>query len=147
MKRSPKAYVAALVLILALGVGMACGKDSPASLDDTSWMLQFHGTQAAPQSPVVGSVITAKFDGGEDMLTGSAGCNSYFSEYAVEGDDLTISALAWTERACIDPEGVMDQELTYLTALGSVDRFEVVDTTLRLFYSGGVLVFEAREGG
>ena len=41
----------------------------------------------------------------------------------------------------------MEQELTYLTALGSVDRYEVMETTLRLFYSGGVLVFKAGEGG
>ena len=146
MKCSPKAYIAAIILVLAIG-GMACGKDSPSSLDDTSWVLQFHGTQVAPQSPVDDSMITAEFDGAEAKLTGSGGCNSYFSEYAVEGDGLTLSALAWTERACLDSEGVMEQELTYLTALGSVDRYEVMETTLRLFYSGGVLVFKAGEGG
>ena len=145
MKRSPIAYIAALTLVLALG-GVACGEDSPPSINDTSWVLQFYGTQAAPQSPVDDSAITAEFDGAEAKLTGSAGCNSYFAEYAIEGDGLTFFALAWTERFCQDPDGVMDQELAYLTALGSVDRFEVVDTTLRLFYSGGVLVFEAQEG-
>jgi hypothetical protein len=41
----------------------------------------------------------------------------------------------------LNPEGVMNQEHTYLTALGAVDRLEA--DALRLFYSGGVLVFAA----
>ena len=146
MQRSPIACFVVLSLVLVLG-GVACGEGSPSSLDDTSWLLRSHGTQAAPQSPLDDSLITAEFDGAEARLTGSAGCNSYFTSYAVDGNGLTFSALAWTERACLDSEGVMDQEQTYLTALGSVDRFEVVDTKLRLFYSGGVLVFEALEDG
>jgi len=70
---------------------------------------------------------------------------SYFTDYAVEGTDLTLSGLAWTERACQSPDGVMEQEMAYLDALGTVDRFDVGSTTLLLFYPGGVLVFEAQE--
>ncbi|MFQ5872468.1 MAG: META domain-containing protein [Dehalococcoidia bacterium] len=145
MKRSLIAYMMTLTLVLALGA-MACGEDSSPSLDDTSWVLESYGPQGATQALLADTEITAEFDGSEATLTGSAGCNSYFTDYAVEGSDLTLSTLAWTERACLGPEGVMDQELAYLGALGTVDRFEVDDTTLRLFYSGGVLVFEAHEG-
>ena len=143
----PSLIAAMMTLTLALALlAVACGGDSSPSLDDTSWVLESFGPQGATQTLLADTEITAEFDGSEATLTGSAGCNSYIADYVVEGSDLTLSALAWTERACRDPEGVMDQELAYLGALGTVDRFEVDDTTLRLFYSGGILVFEAQEG-
>ncbi len=108
-------------------------------------MLESFGPQGATQALLADTEITAAFDGLEATLTGSAGCNSYFADYAVEGRDLTLSSLAWTERACQSPEGVMEQELAYLGALGTVDRFDLDDTALRIFYSGGVLVFEVQE--
>ncbi len=144
MKRSLIAYMT-LTLVLALGA-VSCGEDSSPSLDDTSWVLESSGPQGATQALLADTEITAEFDGSEARLAGSAGCNSYFTDYAVEGRDLTLSAPARTKRFCRGPEGVMDQEQAYLEALGTVDRFEVDDTTLRLFYSGGVLVFEAHEG-
>ena len=144
MKRSPTAYMMTLILMLALGT-LACGEGSSPSLDDTSWALESYGPQGATQVLLADTEITAEFDGSEATLTGSAGCNTYFADYAVEGSDLTLSALAWTERACQEPEGVMDQEMAYLGVLGMVDRFEVDDTKLRLFYSGGVLVFEVQD--
>ena len=142
MKRSLTISLIALALAV-IGVAVACGEES--SLDDTSWVLESYGAQGAPQSLIADTVITAEFDGSEAMLTGSAGCNSYFSDYAADGSDVTFSTLAWTERACLNPEGVMEQELEYLGVLRDVDRYEVDDTTLRLFYPGGVLVFEAQE--
>ena len=145
MKRSPIAYMMTLTLVLALGA-VACGEDSSPSLDDTSWVLGSYGPQGATHALLGDTEITVEFDGSQGTLTGSAGCNSYFTNYAVEGTDLTLSALAWIERACRSSEGVMDQELAYLGSLGTVDRFEADDSTLRLFYSGGVLVFEAQEG-
>jgi len=144
MKRSLIAYMI-LTLVLALGA-VACGEDSSPSLDGTSWVLESHGPQSASQVLLADTEITTEFDGSEARLAGSAGCNSYFTDYAVEGSDLTLSTLTWTERFCQGPEGVMDQEHNYLTALGSVNRFQVDDTVLWLFYSGGVLVFEAQEG-
>ena len=134
-----------LTLVLALWA-VVCGEDSSLSLDGTSWVLESYGPQGATQALLADTEITAEFDGSEARLAGSGGCNSYFTDYAVGGSDLTLSALAWTERFCQGPEGVMDQEHMYLTVLGSVDRFDIDDTMLRLFYSGGVLVFEALEG-
>ena len=134
-----------LTLVLALGA-VSRGEDSSSSLDGTSWILESFGPNDATQALLADTEITAEFDGSEANLAGSAGCNSYFTSYAVEDSGLTLSALAWTERFCRSPDGVMEQERMYLTALGSVDRFEVEGTTLRLFYSGGVLVFEASEG-
>ena len=145
MRRLLMAYMTTLILVLALGA-LACGEDSSRSLDGTSWVLESYGPQGATQALLADTEITAEFDGSEARLAGSAGCNSYFTDYAVEGSDLTLSKVAQTKRFCRGPQGVMDQEDAYLTALGSVDRFEVDDTTLRLFYSGGVLVFEAHEG-
>ena len=146
MKRSLIAYIITLTILLALGAA-ACGGDSSSSLDDTSGVLESFGPQGATQALLTDTEITAAFDGLEGTLTGSAGCNSYFADYAVDGRDLTLSSLAWTERACQSPKGLMEQEQAYLGALGTVDRFDVDDTRLRIFYSGGVLVFEVQEAG
>ena len=136
------------ILIFALAlVAAACGEDSSPSLDDTSWVLESFGPQGATQALLADTEITAAFDGLEATLTGSAGCNSYFADYAVEDRDLTPSSPAWTEKACQSPEGATEQERAYLGALGTVDRFDVDDTELRIFYSGGVLVFEVQEAG
>jgi len=143
MKPSLIAYMITVTLLLVMAV-TACGKDSMSPLDDTSWVLETYGTQGATQAVLANTEITADFDGSDATLTGSAGCNSYFTDYAVQGNELTLSGLAWTERACQSPDGVMDQELVYLGALGTVDRFDLGPATLRLFYPGGVLVFEAQ---
>ena len=145
MKRSRIAHIMTPTLVLALGA-VACGEGAAPPLGGTSWVLESYGPLGSTQALLADTEITAEFDGSEAKLSGSAGCNSYFADYAVEGSELTLSTLAWTERGCQGPQGVMGQEQTYLTALGSVDRFEVDDTTLRLFYPGGLLVFEAREG-
>ena len=143
-ERSMIAFLMTLTLVLALGA-VACGEDSSLPLEDTSWVLESQGPQGSTKALLADTEITAEFDS-SDKLTGSAGCNSYFADYAVVGSDLNFSALAWTERACQSPEGVMDQEQAYLEALGTTDHFEVDDATLRLFYSGGVLVFEKHAG-
>ena len=116
MKRSLAISLAALALLVMGGVA-ACGDDAP--LADTSWVLESYGPQAAPLLPIGDTVITAEFDGSEATLGGSAGSNSYSAGYTIADGRPTLSALAWTERACLDPEGVMDQEQTYLTALGA----------------------------
>ena len=60
-------------------------------------------------SILIGSEITATFDEGR-RLSGSAGCNNYNAAYTTEGDTIEILAPSSTKMACLEPEGVMDQE-------------------------------------
>jgi len=95
-------------------------------------------------SPIEGTTITARFENGE--VHGSGGCNSYFGAYVLDGAQLTIEGLGWTEMACMNPEGVMEQEQTVLGYLSDAESFEV-DTGRLIIHVGGqeTLTFEPTE--
>lgn len=127
------------IVLMALTIVLAgCGSGS--SLEGTQWLLVSLGgaTPLASTAPP-----SAEFSA--DEISGSTGCNHYFGAYEVSGTEITIRDLASTEMACMDPEGMMDQEQAFLAALRETanyslagDRLEFLDAT------GSVrMVFEA----
>uniref|UniRef100_UPI004056DBFF META domain-containing protein n=1 Tax=Candidatus Electronema sp. TaxID=2698783 RepID=UPI004056DBFF len=62
--------------------------------------------------------MTVSF-GNDGKVSGTAGCNRYFSSYAasVSGETVSISALSATRMLCNEPEGIMAQEQRFLAAL------------------------------
>ena len=114
--------IACLVITL-----LGCS-DSTSKLEDKKWYLQSYDGQ----NLIEDTEITATFDGDKGEISGSAGCNTYFAAYEVKGDKLTVSQMAWTEMACLNPEGVMDQEQEYLSLLGTARSFKVSDTGLTI---------------
>ncbi|NIN65649.1 MAG: META domain-containing protein [Anaerolineae bacterium] len=134
-----KKLLIGLFVILALPVLLSgCGEPEPsASLDGTEWVL----TSLNGDSPLQGTEITLAFDDGE--ASGSAGCNTYFGPYTVDGaGGLTFHGLANTEMACLEPEGIMEQETEYLQTLRSATRYTVTDGQLEILADGGgVLVY------
>ncbi|MEZ4668445.1 MAG: META domain-containing protein [Anaerolineae bacterium] len=100
-----------------------------------SWILVSYGSaQAVLPEPV----ITAKF--AAQGVSGSAGCNSYIGDFGYNNGALTISALANTEKACVD-SAVTDQETAYLDALRGATTYQFVDGQLLINYEGGILAF------
>ena len=134
-----KKLLVGMLMMMALAVLLiGCGQaGAPTSLEGTSWVL----TSLNGSSPIAGSEITLAFQGGQG--TGSAGCNSYFGSYTVEGaDKLTFSAIASTEMACLEPEGLMEQETEYLDTLRAATGFRLSDGKLEIpSAGGGLLVF------
>ena len=130
-------FIIALVAILA-----ACGQggDEGFDLDSTSWIL----TSLNGDSPIAGVTFSLNFSGGR--VNGTAGCNSFFGGYTQDGDTVSMPLLAMTEMYCMDPDGLMDQEGSYLQVLGQVDSFSVTGIQLRLeTIDGAFLLFEAEE--
>jgi len=83
---------------------------------------------------------------GDGTARGSAGCNTYQAAYAHEGASLTVEAIAVTEMACLDPEGIMEQEQRYLDFLRGVTAYHIYAAQLWLETGDGqALVFTARE--
>ncbi len=127
-----KIYAWAIVfLLVSLALG-ACGGAGAAQgdpLDGTSWEL----FAIRKSLPISGSTITATFADGQ--VRGSAGCNSYFGSYQVEGETITIGDLAITEMACLEPEGIMEQEQTIMEFLWNAKRFELQEDRLMIFGS------------
>jgi heat shock protein HslJ len=118
---------------LALSLA-ACSQADPASgdpLDGTSWEL----TAYRKTSPIPGTTLTATFE--EGRVHGSAGCNSYSGSYQISDDAITVSELAITEMACMEPEGVMEQETTFVEFLTGAQTFRLAEEQLQIVTSDG----------
>jgi heat shock protein HslJ len=95
-----------------------------------------------PTEPLAGSEITATFS--EGKVRGSAGCNTYGAAYRPDGASLAIESLEFTEMACLDPDGVLQQEDHYLGVLKDVIAGHVYGGQLWLETGDGrALVFRA----
>ena len=106
-------------------------------LEDTEWFLRSYGEQDNLENIIEGTKITATFNSATGEVSGSAGCNTFFARYEVTGSTLSIFEMAYTEMACLSPEGVMQQEQEFLSILANAQSFQADDTTLTILYSGG----------
>jgi len=108
-------------------------------LDGSVWAL----TAIDNNTAIIGNSPTLAFE--DDMVSGNASCNIYSGSYQVEGETISFGPLARTEMYCMEPEGGMDQEQTYLEILGAAQRFELVDGILIIYSdSGKTLTFQTR---
>jgi heat shock protein HslJ len=78
----------------------------------------------------------------EMRVSGSGGCNRVTGPIEIDGDMLHLRRLASTRMACAVG---MEQELRFLRALGTVERYAIRGTRLELFDAAGTIVaaFEA----
>jgi heat shock protein HslJ len=144
MKSKTTLLMALTVLTVILLTACNAPKGQGA-LENKTWVLESYSQQDSLQDVLEGTEITAIFDSAEGEISGSAGCNSYFASYDVDGSKLSISTIGCTEMFCVTPEGVMEQEEQYLTTLATAESYEVRDGQLHIFCSGGqVLIFSAR---
>lgn len=118
------------IIVLFMTLLMAACKVMPNAvsdpLDGTEWELLY----IRKSTPIPGSTLTIAFEDGE--VNGAAGCNRYFGNYQINGDRITFGMLVWTEMACMQPEGIMEQEQAYMAFLSEVVRFEIEDGQLVL---------------
>jgi heat shock protein HslJ len=115
--------------IIAASLFVSCSAFNgsvPDGLNGTKWNLLF----IRKSTPIPGRDITIEFADGQ--VRGSSGCNSYFGEYEVRGSEISLGQLAATEMACLDPEGIMEQEQEYLVFLSEVVAFSVEEDQLVL---------------
>jgi len=89
--------------------------DSP--LESVSWQLSHSNSNPLnPQLPAI------QLEFAPDSVSGSAGCNTYFSDINHgQGQQLQFGAIASTRRAC-EPS-LMDRETQYLQALAGVQKY------------------------
>ena len=66
---------------------------------------------------------------------GNGGCNSFRGSYAQTGNDITISRLATTRKAC--PEPIMANEMAFLAALANARSVEMTHLKLVLLGADG----------
>jgi heat shock protein HslJ len=143
MRKVQWLIVLAVLVALALS-GCAFGQFG-LPLEGTPWVLQAYGPPDDLQDVLQGTRITALFDAASHQVSGSAGCNTYAGSYLARGTALRIGRLAWTEMACLRPQGVMEQEQRYLRLLGAAEGYQIQPLQLRIHCQGDqVLLFRPR---
>ena len=90
----------------------------------------------AVRSVILGTEITATFTA-DGKLTGSAGCNTYSSTYQADAGSISIAEPVTTRMSCPEPEGVMEQEQAFLSALALTRRYSVDGGGLSLLTAEG----------
>ena len=133
----------------------------PVPMPGTEWGLAFWWRADSEQwGPVIPAAMTRITFGEEGEASGSGGCSDYTVGY--EGDlqiekvmeatdtyaelpTLTFEPVAAELEMCEEPEGIMDQEQGYFTALGSVAYYFKLGTMLMMLDADGnpLLMFGA----
>jgi heat shock protein HslJ len=131
-------YLGTILISLALSsCGLFTG-GSGTDLNGTAWTLESYGGE----SLISDTTMTANFESGE--VSGSASCNHYFGSYQIKGDQITMEGLGWTEMACMDPEGIMEQEQAIMSLLSSAISYGIEGGKLHLqIESGEELIFSS----
>jgi heat shock protein HslJ len=113
-----------------------------ADLDGSEWVL----ASLEGSSLVEGTNITLTFS--EGSFGGYGGCNQYGARYTLTEDGvLEIIDLMNTAQLCQTPEGVMEQEETYLKAFFRASTYHVLDDRLEIVNTAGetILIFARKE--
>jgi polar amino acid transport system substrate-binding protein len=158
MSRNVKILIGALAALVVVGcvvlaVVWLTGRGGEETLADplagTQWQAKslFKPAQGdSPVSPLGGTQLTAEFGAvaspEQSIVSGLAGCNRYTAGYTVDGDALSIAQPAATMMFCEGPEGVMDQEALFLSAMQSASSFQLKADQLRILDAQGSVVAE-----
>ncbi|HSQ26791.1 MAG TPA: META domain-containing protein [Anaerolineales bacterium] len=101
-----------------------------AALTDTTWKLFAIDKRKPIEAP---NEITLTFSDGQ--VSGNSGCNSFGGSYSVNGDNIQFSQLASTMMACMEPEGIMEQEQIILQYLNQAKTYRFEDGRLVIVVS------------
>ncbi len=114
------------------------------ALVGTPWVaIAVNNGRGGVASALAGISVTATF--GEDgRVTGSGGCNRFSGPYALDGAALSIGRLASTRMACLEPEGVGEQEAAFLAALERTTTWSIREDRLQLRDADGALQADFR---
>ncbi len=122
-------FILALAWVLTSCTGNEDTMSDP--LDGTSWKLFAY----RKSRPIPGTTITAEFENGQ--VQGSAGCNTFSGEYSISGGMIHFENVAITLMACLDPEGVMEQEQLIMEFIWDAQNYRLSADQLMIFRSDG----------
>lgn len=107
-------------------------------LENTKWLLEAIGNEKVENTSKENPIyieLTEVEEG--NRVAGMAGCNRYFGEYVVSGDEgLTFDKVGSTRMFCDN----MEVETKYLNALDEVDSYEVDGLYLYLKSKGSTVI-------
>jgi heat shock protein HslJ len=96
----------------------------------------------------IGQPARLSFKADQTWMSGSAGCNTFTGSFVRRGEDgIGIGPLSVTEKFCIQPEGVMQQEARLIYLLSTVNSYRANEQTLVLYDdTRPVLIYLAETG-
>ena len=134
MKRTTRWIVGFALLLIILAACSAAG-----GLDATSWQLESYADPTGDLVDVLPrSGVTLNFQA--TQVSGMAGCNNYSGSYQTTGGRIEFGPLAATEKACLQPAGIMAQENAYLAALDAAAEYDLKVNTLEMTDRQGQLI-------
>lgn len=127
-----------LILVDESGKNLAVFEPVSQDLAGTSWTVTFVNSDRTDTGVVSSTDLqieqTISFDA-DGKFNGNAGCNSYFGNFEVDGNELSLGAIESTEMAC--PEDVMTAETAFLTALEKSATYQITGKSLQIRDAGG----------
>lgn len=104
-------------------------------LENTYWTLA--STTQNNKIIAVAKNSTYNLVFGENKLSGSAPCNSYFADFTTDGTSLSVSNLGSTERMCDE----IESENLYLGLLARAEAYSVLKDRLEIYSDDARLTF------
>ncbi len=108
-----------------------------------TWDIVNVSTGDSIDSVLLGTEPTVTFES-DGNVTLETGCNTAGSSWELDGDELTIEPMRVTMKACVEPDGVMEQEAALVQALEAADRVEIAPGELTILDSEGRITLEAQ---
>jgi heat shock protein HslJ len=133
------------ILILGTAVVLmlsACSLEGT-SLDGSSWALSSYRDSTGDTVNILPrSTVTAHFQA--DTVTGIASCNNYNASYQANGNKISFGPVGTTRKVCNTPQGIMQQENAFLSALDSTASYKLRSNSLEMIDGRGntLLVFK-----
>jgi heat shock protein HslJ len=143
--RSHLPVLAGLLMIIPILLAAGCTGNVPEPagpvLDGTRWILTDYVIEGVSWPALGTTTVTLEFPD-DKRITGSAGCNHYFSDYRMKGTTIAIGPAGRTEMYFTGP-GVMEQESAYLALLNTAATATTGNDRLTLADAKGrtILIF------
>ena len=108
----------------------------PVELPGSTWDVHSYNNGTGGVTSVInGTALNISFD--DETAAGLAGCNNYTGSYEVDGEKISFGPQATTRKLCSNPEGIMEQESEYLTALQGAARYEIQGDRMDMYFEDG----------
>jgi heat shock protein HslJ len=129
-----------LLMVLVLAIAGCTSTATVDQLQGRDWTLAW--IEGFPSMPAGAETPTIRF-GTDGRLSGNTGCNSAGAAYTSQGDQLTISALITTKRACLAAEANA-LEAAYVRAVEGTRSFRIGNGELELLSDSGTVLARFR---
>ena len=140
MKKSLLVYLT--LFVVAASILAACSGNASTSLAG-DWKLVSYGSSSNP-TPADANTETSLTFGSDGKFSGNVGCNSFGSDYEVDGNTITFGPITSTLMACADP--IMQQEGEVFNVFTKSAAFKIDGDILTVTSVNGeaVVVFERK---